>query len=243
MIRRWVSAALLVRDGFSGGVFTSGAPFACALDGLPVRPVWKAGGYLVLTELAPGEHTLTIRRPGYQPETCVFRAEEGVVHEDTVFLKPGPGYPFPAEAAALELTLLEGARAFSGPVWLGMSGPVQLKLAQDDGAGPELRLFCRNPGALPVPGTFLLPGRQGGELARLRALEGETGRLDQPLAHRHARGTELIPVQRYRADEDGTLRAIFPRAGTVWLYCQGAVRSQELVPGTQRLAWTWKERD
>ena len=99
MIRRRVSAALLLRDGFSGGTFASGAQVTCTLDGGPIRPLWKEGSYLVLTDLESGEHTLTIRRPGYQPETCVFRAEEDRVHEDAVFLKPGPGYRFPAGTA------------------------------------------------------------------------------------------------------------------------------------------------
>lgn len=242
MIRRCVSAVFLLRDGFSGRPLASGAQVRCTLDGVPVRPLWKDGGYLVFTDLPPGEHTLTVQRPFYRLEQRSFPVRPGEMWEDTVHLKPGTGYPFPAESAALELTVTEGRNPSAWPVWLGMSGPAALKLAQDDGEGTAIRLFCRNAALLPVPGYFLIPEKSGGELIHLRSLLGESGELETPLEHRHPRGSELIPMQRYDPDGAGRLSARFPQAGTLWLCCQGAVRSLELVPGLQTWNWNWKER-
>ena len=242
MIRRQVSAVFFLRDGFTGRPLASGAQVRCTLDGAPARPLWKDGGYLVFTDLPTGEHSLTVRQPFYQPEQRVFTLRAGETIEDTMYLKPGAGYPFPADSAALEVAVTEGGRPSARPVWLGMSGPAALKLAQDDGGGTEIRLFCRNAAVLPVPGVFLIPGKTGGELVRLLSLRGERGELEAPLEQKHLRGAELIPVQRYDPDREGILRARFPRTGTVWLYCQGAVRSLEIAPGAQRCNWNWKEK-
>lgn len=241
MIHRRVSAVFLLRDGFSGRALSSGAQVRCTLDGAPARPVWKNGGYLVFTDLSPGKHELAVGQTCYQPDRRVFTVQEDGVWEDTVELKPGDGYPLPAQAAVLELTVTEGRAPSAQPVWLGMSGPVALKLARASGEDAALRLFCRNAALLPVPGYFLIPEQAGGELVHIRAIREETGELDQPLLRGHPRGTELIPMQRYTPDGTGRLRALFPRAGTVWVYCQGAARNLELAPGGQALNWDWKE--
>ena len=241
MIRRHVSAALLVRDGFTVRALGSGAQVRCLLDGQPCRPVWKEGGYLILTDLPAGEHLLLLERRGYQRERYQFRAEDGVTAEDSLFLKPGPGYPFPPGTAALELTVLEGAAPAAQPVWLGMSGPSPLKLAQDGAAGTRLRLFCGNPGLLPVPGSFLLTGPEGGELVHLRSLQGETGELDAPPAGSYGRGAELVPVQPFQPDAGGRLRAVFPAGGTLWLACAGHTLRLELEAGERTFTWNCKE--
>lgn len=241
MIHRRVSAVFLLRDGFSGRALSSGAQVRCTLDGIPARPLWKEGGYLVFTDLEPGEHELTVSQPRYQPDRRAFALRQGEVWADTVELKPGEGYPLPRQAAVLELTVTKGWAPFTQPVWLGMSGPVALKLARDSGGDAVLRLFCRNAALLPVPGYFLIPEQAGGELIHIRAIREERGELDQPLLRGHSRGTELIPMQRYTPDGTGRLRALFPRAGTVWLYGQGDVRNLELEPGRQALHWNWKE--
>ena len=241
MIRRHVSAALLVRDGFTGRVLASGAQVRCRLDNQPCKPVWKEGGYLVLTDLERGEHVLLLDRRGYQPERYAFRAEVGETVEDTLFLKPGAGYPFPPGTAALTVTVREGTRPAVQPVWSGMSAPAPLKLAQDDAEGTQLRLFCGNPGLLPVPGNYLVTGKQGRELTHLRSLQGEKGELDRPLSGRYGRGTELVPVQCFQPDAEGRFRVLFPAAGKVWLHCGGCTGSLDLSAGEQTFTWNCKE--
>ena len=65
MIRRQVSAAVLLRDGFTGRVLTGGT--VCRLDGQPLRPLWKPEGYLILENLVPGSHRLELLRGGFCP--------------------------------------------------------------------------------------------------------------------------------------------------------------------------------
>ena len=84
MIRRTVSAALLLRDGFTGAALKNGAATVCLLDGKPLqRPIWKRDGYLVLTDLTPGEHSLSIRRSGYRDETVALTVTEPAVRKVT----------------------------------------------------------------------------------------------------------------------------------------------------------------
>ena len=60
MIRRRVSAALLPRDGFTGFTLSPAAAILCRLDGRAIRTMRKNDGYLVLVDLEPGDHTLSI---------------------------------------------------------------------------------------------------------------------------------------------------------------------------------------
>ena len=241
MIRRQVSAVVLLRDGFTGRVLTGGT--VCRLDGQPLRPLWKPEGYLILENLTPGTHRLELLRGGFCPAELTLEIREGTLREETVDLQPGPGYPFPPESAVLELTLVRGKAPSEEPVWMGMSPPSPLKLAQDDGKGSEIRLFCRNPALLPLPGTFLLPQKEGGELVGIKSLEGEVGKLERPLLGKHPRGTELVPMLRYFPNAQGRLRAVFSRAGKVWLYSGEKAKSAELAPGSQTLEWDLKERN
>ena len=243
MIRRRLSAVFLVRDGFTGRSLQSGAELRCRLDGAPCAPLWKAGGYLVLCDLPEGEHTLAIERRLFLPESRTFSVGKDGPWEDAISPRAGAGYPFPPESAVLELTLVRGKAPSEEPVWMGMSPPSPLKLAQDDGKGSEIRLFCRNPALLPLPGTFLLPQKEGGELVGIKSLEGEVGKLERPLLGKHPRGTELVPMLRYFPNAQGRLRAVFSRAGKVWLYSGEKAKSAELAPGSQTLEWDLKERN
>ena len=67
MIAVHVSAVCRVRDGYTGRALEAGA-LLCALDGAPFRPVGKPGGYLILVDLAPGPHRLSLRGSGFQEE-------------------------------------------------------------------------------------------------------------------------------------------------------------------------------
>ena len=241
MIRRAVSAALLLRDGFTGQAIRGAAGTLCTLDGQPFRGVWKNGGWLVLTDLAPGEHTLVIRHAGYLPETVLLTASAGVWREDIITLKPGAGYRFPGETVRVNLRVSDGGEPLSErELWLGIPQRARLKIAQDPGKEPEktVRLFCQgNPEQLPVPGHFLAADAKNPERLFLRQLEGETGSLNAPMEKVHQRGVELIPVQRYLTDGEGMLRILLRSPGTLSAFCSGIWKTMEVTAGEQSLEW------
>ena len=242
MIRRTANAVFLLRDGFSGKTLTDGSATRCLIDGLPLRrPIWKRDGYLVLTDLAPGEHVLQISRSGYQDERIPISVAEGRPMEDTIALKPGAGYRFPRETVRVALELRRGGAPAAGEqVWLGVKPRARLKLAQEKtGAGDaEAHLFCDgNVSQLPVPGHFLLADRKAPELAYLRSLCGETGEFAPPLTMAHARGTELVPMQLYSADEMGAVRVLLREPGALMGFCAGRVYESQLDPGEQTIEW------
>ena len=242
MIRRTVSAALLLRDGFTGAVLQSASATHCLLDGRPLRkPIWKKDGYLILTDLAPGEHLLRICRSGYRDELVTLQAQQGRPLEDTVSLKPGAGYRFPPETVRVSLALRRGAGPACGEtVWLGMQPRSRLKLAQEKAeiGDTQAHLFCEgNASLLPIPGHFLLADQAAPELIFLRSLQEETGEFASPLALPHGRGTELVPMQSYRADEAGCVQVLLREPGRLTGFCAKSVFEAELQAGAQNLEW------
>ena len=237
MIRLAVSAVFLLRDGFTGLALTDGSAARCLLDGKPLRrPLWKQDGYLVLTGLAPGEHLLQISRRGYRDELVPILAEEGSVVEDTIALKPGAGYRFPAETVRVTLRLGPGAAR----IWLGSPLNSRLRVAQEktESGDREAHLFCEgNASRLPIPGHFLLADKKAPELAYLRSLRSETGEFAPPLTLAHGRGTELVPMQSYDADESGTVQVLLREPGTLLGFAGGRVFEAQLQPGGQTLEW------
>ncbi|MBQ9346551.1 MAG: carboxypeptidase regulatory-like domain-containing protein [Oscillibacter sp.] len=245
MIRRRVSAALLVRDGFTGQPFASGSVFLCRLNGLPVRPVFKNGGYLVLTDLKAGEHTLSLSAGGFQTEIVRLTIPENQPLEMEVSMRPGPRYAFPPDTARLHVDLAEGDGPLGGEAfWVGWPAPVQLRLARSAEAGEtgEIRMYCSGaPALLPVPGHFLLLDDQQPELVRLKELQHETGVLDGFMAHPHQRGTVFVPAMRFQSGEDGSAELAFPRGGTISLFCRGRLKNVELGPGASSVRWAPEE--
>lgn len=242
MIRRTVSAALLLRDGFTGRTLTGGPATVCLLDDRPLsRPIWKKDGYLVLTDLTPGEHVLRIRRSGYRDELVPLRVQEGAALEDTISLKPGTGYRFPPETVRVALTVRQkGSPAAGAQVWLGLRQRTRLKLARENAEGGDetARLFCDGSASLlPIPGYFLVDDPDAPELVYLRSLRIDTGEFASPLAHAHARGTELAPVQSYTADEAGRLQVLLSQPGLLTCFCEGKTLTAQLGAGDERLEW------
>ena len=242
MIRRTASAVFLLRDGFTGAALTDGSSTLCRLDGRPLRrPLWKKEGYLVLTDLEPGEHSLLITRRGYRDELVSVTVEEGSPAEDTISLKPGTGYRFPRETVRVSLALRRGKDPAAGEqIWLGMSQRSRLRLAQEkaESGDEEAHLFCEgNASLLPVPGHFLLADKKTPELVYLRSLRGETGEFALPLTLSHGRGAELIPIQPYTADGDGRVQVLLRESGTLVGFAGGKVLEAALREGEQELEW------
>lgn len=242
MIRRTASAVFLLRDGFSGKTLTDGAATRCLLDGRPLkRPIWKKDGYLVLTDLAPGEHILQLSRSGYQDELVPLQAADGKTVEDTISLKPGALYRFPRETVRVSLALRRGGAAAPGErIWIGVAPRTKIKLAQEKAeiGDAEAHLFCEgNASQFPIPGHFLMADKSAPELVYLRSLRGETGEFVPPLECVHGRGTELIPMQSYCADETGTVCILLREPGTLKGFSGGRVYEAELQSGEQNLEW------
>lgn len=242
MIRHSMSAAYLLRDGFTGTVLTDGSATRCFLDGRPLsRPLWKREGYLVLTDLDGEEHLLQISRRGYRDELVTIPAQEFRPVEDTVTLKPGIGYRFPRETVRVSLTLRRGENTAAGErLWLGMAAYSRLKLAQEktESGDGEAHLFCDgNAALLPVPGHFLLSGGKEAELVYLSSLRGETGVFLPPLTLSHSRGAELIPMQSYVTDGEGTVQVLLRRPGKLTGFFDGRAYEAELHSGSQELEW------
>lgn len=244
MIRRTASAALLLRDGFTGATLTGGAATRCMLDGRPLRrPIWKKEGYLILTDLAPGEHVLCLSRSGYRDEELTIHVQDDATVEDTISLKPGAGYRFPRETVRVALTIRQAKKGDS-PLWLGLQPRTRLKLAREkaEAGDAEARLFCDgSPALLPIPGHFLVNDAKAPELVYLRSLVDETGEFSPPLAYTHSRGTELVPMQLYQPDENGCVQLLVREPGVLLGFCGGEVFSAELGEGEQKLEWKLEE--
>ena len=236
MIRRSVSAALLLRDGFTGRPIAPAAVL-CYLDGFPVRTMRKNDGYLVLTDVEPGSHNLTLRCPGYREEIYPLTVPERGMAEGEADLTPGTGYRFPPDTARLRLTI----PGFAGEeFWAAAPGQVKLKLVQKKKAGGEtlVRVFCAgNPARLPVPGSFLAVDEENPELVRFLSLREEVGEMDAPLGKDHNRGIEFYPARRFRTNEEGRAELLFPQGGEVHLFCRGRMLKTQLGPGDQEFVW------
>lgn len=219
MISIHASAVLRVRDGYTGRKMRLSS-LVCALDGVPCRPVAKEeGGYLVLTNLEYGPHRLSLRCAGYQEELVELQADGGTRELD-VSMKPGEGYPSLQAAARLRVTVVDKKGPAEGrTVWLAVPAP-EMKIAQSkvEAGERELRVYCKG---APFFGPCLIEDGKNSEIVTLDALEGEQGRLAQPLGSGHSRGRPLLPAQRYRTGEDGGLTAVFREPCPVQVYVEG----------------------
>ena len=234
MITFHASAVCRVRDGYTGRLLETGGLW-CVLDGAPVRPLAKPGGYLIFLDLCPGEHCLVLKARGYQEEQVDFYADGGT-RELEVAMKPGAGYPFRGAVTRLDLTVTQGgAPAPHRQLWLAAPARFELKVAQTkaEAGADRFRLYCKRPEAAVPAGPYLIADGADSEIVLLRGLEGETATLAAPLRRSHGRSRSLLPAQHYRADTDGRLSAVFQTACTVEVFAEegGLLASLTLSPG------------
>ena len=118
MIRVRLSAALAVRDGFTGKPMAQNA-VGCILDGQVCHPGYRPGGYLIFTNLAPGPHTVVLRGGRYRDEKILLEIPETGHVERNVTLKPAPNYPLYCQMTQLSATLTERGKpvAESWVIW------------------------------------------------------------------------------------------------------------------------------
>lgn len=234
MITIHASAVCHVRDGYTGRAMEPSS-LLCALDGAPVRPLGKPGGYLVLLDLSHGDHRLSLRCHGYQEEWVDFRVGSGT-RELEITMKPGAGYPFRGAVTRLDLTVTRhGAPDAHRQLWLAAPAQFELKVAQTKAevGADRFRLYCKGPEAAVPAGPYLIADGADSEIVLLRGLEGETATLAAPLRKGHSRSRPLLPAQHYRADAGGRLSAVFQTACTVEVFAEegGLLASLTLSPG------------
>ena len=233
MIRKRLSAALLPLDVFTGKPLRQRV--LCKLDGLPLScPVWKQDGWLVLSNLEPGEHRILFRCPGFQDTTISLSGD--VRTEEAVILNPGAGYAFPPDTVFLSLTL-SGAPGAQSRVFAGMPKPNPLKLMRETEAGDSaVKMFVS--GSAPRPGWFLLCGKATEAAFFRRVASDGAAETASPLAEPHARGEALIPAQSFLVTAENAVRLPFQNPGTAYLFCRGKLKTVELREGEkQSLEW------
>ncbi|MCD8331766.1 MAG: hypothetical protein LUB63_04445 [Oscillospiraceae bacterium] len=243
MIRIHVSAVFQVRDGFSGRI-VEGSQLRCVLDGAGVRPVIKPGGYLVFTNLPEGDHRLALQSDKFQKELVDFTVTQDGSWEGYVALKPAQRYFFRCAVTRLHLTAQRGNSPLRGQsLWLTPPGAPECRVAQTKvGCGcTQLRLYCKTPALLPLPGPMLIDDGADSEVVPLLQLTGETGHLASALKWEHSRSKAVLPAQAYRADDEGQIFAAFPASGTVLVYLEGMGEAKRLnlIDGDNDLVVSW----
>ncbi len=243
MINIHVSAVFQVRDGFSGRI-VEGSQLRCALDGVWLRPVMKPGGYLVFVDLSEGGHRLSLQSDRFQEELVDFTVTQDGLWEGYVALKPAERYFFRRAVTRLHLIAQKGNSPLSGQsLWLTPPGAPECRVAQTKAelGCTQLRLYCKAPALLPLPGPVLIDDGADSEVVPLLELTGETGRLASPLKQDHSRSKIVLPAQTYRTDDKGQIFAVFPAPGTVLVYLEGLGEPKrlDLVDGDNDLTVSW----
>lgn len=222
MIRFHVSAALSVRDAFTGKPLAQNA-IQCFLDGERYLPQYKPGGYFVFVNLPEGAHRVVLRGPYYQDEIVEFTATESGLQELPVLMKPEESYPGGGSMVRLQGVLeRKGQPLGAERLYIAeQSLTREIKLAQDQAAAGEttLRLFYRGGSeGIATPGAYLLKDGKSSEILLLKAIEGEMGILLEPLQHDHKRGKGIYPATAYLTNAEGKFMAFFREAQKVAVF-------------------------
>lgn len=212
MIRVRLSAALAVRDGFTGKPMAQNA-VGCILDGQVCHPGYRPGGYLIFTNLAPGPHTVVLRGGRYRDEKILLEIPETGHVERNVTLKPAPNYPLYCQMTQLSATLTErGKPVADRTLWVAAKAAMaDLKLAQDtaEAGCREAKLYFRGGPEGRFPGNYLIVDGKNSEVVAISGAEGGHATLDTPLQFSHKRGTAFYPAQEYHTDDKGQILAFF----------------------------------
>lgn len=212
MIRVRLSAALAVRDGYTGKPMEQNA-LRCHLDGQPYRPGYRAGGYLIFVNLAPGPHTVVLQGGRYRDERIQLQIPETGHVERNVTLKPAPNYPFYSQVTQLCAALKEkGKPVADRTLWVAAKAAMSdLKLAQDtaEAGSQEVKLYFRGGPEGRFPGNYLIVDGKNSEVVAISGAEGGHASLDSPLGFSHKRGAAFYPAQEYHTDDKGQVLAFF----------------------------------
>lgn len=244
-IRIHANAVLRVLDGFTGQPLPPSV-LRCTVDGAPFRPIGKAGGYYILTDLPPGEHQVNLQAPRYAGERLTVPGGSGAVLDALVTMKPGTGYPLGAAATWLILRVVSKEKgALSGwRIWIAARDSRQgLRIAQEAIRKGDMGGWLCGPASdLPLPRDFLLLDGERSEICRVAGLEEP--QFAAPLAWCHKRDCRLFPAQVYTASEAGEIRAAFREPMPVELLAEGEKRpvSFDLRSGINEFTLSLREK-
>ncbi len=221
MIRLQVSAALAVRDGFTGRPIARNT-VRCFVDGQPFRPEYRQGGYLVFVNLEPGEHRVLLRGSHYLDEHIRLETRPGVMDEKSITLKPAPNYPFYHAVTQLIVRYREKSQPISGHcLWVSARAAMEdIKIAQDmaEAGSTSARVYFRGGEEGRFPRNYLILDGKKSEIVHISGCEGGCASFDKPLGQSHKRGVALYPAQAYHTDEKGEILAFFRAAVPVELF-------------------------
>lgn len=230
MIAMHASLVCTVRDGFTGRALLPGQ-VRCGLDGMECKPLIKKDGYWIFTNLFPGPHCLTLLGKGYQTERVEFVADGGT-ERCHITMKPARDYPFGRTVTTL---VVEGpALTEDAFVWLAMTEAARVAQSQVEAGTTQMRIFQPDKGVLVTPACYLLGQGDTWEIVDIRRQLGESVECSYPLRHTHLRSAVLRKAERYYADDNGMVQAMFPMPCAVELLCGDTHVHLELAEGENR---------
>jgi len=239
MIRLRADAVLTVYDGYSGRPATQ-STVRVFLDGVPFRPEYREGGYLVFINLEPGGHEIALKSAYYLDETISVETGPGCQAQRIVSLKPGQNYPFSGDTTRLCVTVRGKNKPVPGArVSLATVTGTEVKIAQDltKKGDLELKLYVSGRRELRLPGEYLIVDGKNSEECTLGSVTDGTGFLAEPLTFEHKRGVAFCPCQRYITDENGSFTAILREPVTTHLFIKekSKITSFDLAAGENHL--------
>ncbi len=239
MIQFTLSAVFAVRDGYTGKPITQSS-VQCVLDGMPVKPQYRNGGYLVFVNLEEGSHTLILKGAYFCDEKIAFDVKKGDYDIASITLKPQKNYPFARAIVTLEGTVEKNKKPVQDtPVWVAeVEKGIEMKVAQDGvvEGNTSMKLFCRgDTQMLFFPCNYMIIDGNKSEAVTLTSIEEEVAYLSAPLEFAHKRGVLIIRAQIYRTDDAGKFEAYFREATEAYILHGKSVKQISLNKGENTL--------
>lgn len=185
------------------------------VDGQRVKPIWKPGGYFVLSDLPEGEHNVWVGSALFFHDELTVNVDYSRVFDErrdvlTVMLNPSEAHPAVQSGISLRGRFSrDGVTVFYIP-----RGTQGFKIAEDgaDAGRTKIKLFTKSSNVR-VPRLCYINDKnaKNGEFVLLSAVEGEEYTLASPLKKPHKRAAELVPVLKYRSNADGSFFARLPQ--------------------------------
>ncbi|MDQ7096744.1 hypothetical protein REC12_24430 [Desulfosporosinus sp. PR] len=185
------------------------------------RPLYKAGGYFIFTDLDPGEADFELGSPFFRTERLVADIPEAnkgylMIH---LMLNPTRKYPFGGPVTTVFGRITRGGEAWAEQHFylLPEDGGEVLKIAEDSAqAGNScLKLFATVSGRqLSIPGNYLIKAKEEEkrEFCFITEYAGQDGMypLARGITFSHARGTPLVEAVECATSAEGGFFTALP---------------------------------
>ena len=212
MIIKRLSAVFRLSDSAAGRIFSRNQ-VQITVDGQLSAPVFKPGGYFVLTDLAEGTHHIAIRSFQFQPAEFDITVDYSRRFDEkqdvrAVMLNPDVNHPSARTNVSIE-GCFEGKKATSFCI---AGCGAQLKIAEDgvEAGRRQLKLFTASTVMLPSLFHINDKNEKYSEFVLVNQAAGDLYTLDMPLKFPHKRSTALVPMVKYRSADDGSFFAVLP---------------------------------